>query len=199
MIYKSNSDIHSDTDNQSDESIEINGTCGLQNIGNTCYLNSILQCFSNIPTLKNAILNDRSIIKKILKNEYNYNLAKDYSLTFITIQLKRIFANLWQNSYCDFKAKSFTKLFKNKNKFFQNTEHQDSQEALLSIINSISSELEEEFTFEIRNKSITYDCLDNLFSNEERNINEILNLSKYDYKTFIEYSYYKFFTKSYKK
>ena len=90
MIYKSNSDIHSDTDNQSDESIEINGTCGLQNIGNTCYLNSILQCFSNIPTLKNAILNDRSIIKKILKNEYNYNLAKDYSLTFITIQLNLI-------------------------------------------------------------------------------------------------------------
>ena len=189
----------SDNNDNSEDSIEIYGTCGLQNIGNTCYLNSILQCFSNIPTFKDAILNDKNIIKIILKNEYNYNVAKDYSLSFITVQLKRILTNLWQNSNCDFKAKSFTKLFKNKNKFFQNTEHQDSQEALLSIINSIANELEEDFTYEVKNKSITYDCLDNLFSNEERNIDEILNLSKYDYKTFIEYIYFKFFTKSYKK
>lgn len=37
------------------------GLCGLSNMGNTCFLNSALQCLSNTPPLTNYILNDKFI------------------------------------------------------------------------------------------------------------------------------------------
>ena len=36
------------------------GLNGISNAGNTCYMNSALQCLSNIPTLKDYFLNYKS-------------------------------------------------------------------------------------------------------------------------------------------
>ena len=39
----------------------INGLTGLTNQGNTCYMNSIIQCLSNCKDFRNFILNDNII------------------------------------------------------------------------------------------------------------------------------------------
>lgn len=37
------------------------GLCGLSNMGNTCFMNSALQCLSNVPSLTNYILTDKFV------------------------------------------------------------------------------------------------------------------------------------------
>jgi ubiquitin carboxyl-terminal hydrolase 4/11/15 len=41
---------------------EPNGLVGLQNVGATCYMNSTLQCFSNVKSLRNYFLKHKSKI-----------------------------------------------------------------------------------------------------------------------------------------
>lgn len=78
----------------------INGLKGLNNLGNTCYLNSILQCLINCPNLR-ELLNKEKIIGILVNNVKNK--IKNYNIKKIKQILK--------NKNIEFKNDSYEDLF----------------------------------------------------------------------------------------
>ena len=189
----------SDQDANSLEDIT-NGTCGLYNLGNTCYVNSILQCLSNCKDF-NSILSRRDI-NNILQSHFkttNYSDLKTLVNNCLFIKIKELFNHIWNNSYNSFKPKSFIKLFKEKIIFFQNKNQHDSQEALLCILDCLNEELSLP-NIEIDSyKNLIIDSFNSLFLNEEKNKKEILNLCKRKFDDYLIFKYITDFKNNHKK
>ena len=75
----------------------INGVTGLTNQGNTCYMNSIIQCLSNCKDFRNFILNDNII--HLLNNSDNIFIAKNKLNNTLTFQIRKIFSHFWFNNF----------------------------------------------------------------------------------------------------
>ena len=61
---------------------------GLYNIGNTCYMNSAIQCLIHIPELRNFFLTG-SHLTCLNQNSIEYNLTKQWEkLTYLLCQSK---------------------------------------------------------------------------------------------------------------
>ena len=58
--------------NEMNDELEIQGLSGLINFGNTCYMNSAIQCLSNI-----KILRDYFLEKKFVEDLCNYKMECD--------------------------------------------------------------------------------------------------------------------------
>jgi ubiquitin C-terminal hydrolase len=140
-----------------------NGISGIHNIGNTCYMNSILQCIINMPILKEKLLNISNIkelykfiIKDVqLEDKKNYTKIVSKITNTITFQLYKILKNIWEYNIKHITPIDFKKIFANKIDNFKNYDQQDAQEALLCILDTIHIETES-------NVNISY----NMFSEE---------------------------------
>jgi len=99
------------------------GLTGLNNLGNTCYLNAALQCLLHIPQLKEYILSDRFISE----------LHKDRKETALIERLKTLFKTYWDEN-CIIQPITFLKLLCAAEPRFGGFHQQDSQEVLSIII-----------------------------------------------------------------
>lgn len=83
-----------------EERVREGGTpVGLKNVGNTCYVNSLIQTYFSIPELTKAILS----FKPLADNEQdNQNQRKEASVRLV-LQLQKLFAKMIcsQSKYCD--------------------------------------------------------------------------------------------------
>lgn len=121
------------------------GLTGIINMGNTCYMNTMIQVLSNIPDftlyfLKGKFKEDCSVEKK------EFAMAKDYY---------RVLNGMWEEN-CIVRPTSFKKTFATLNPLFRGWGQHDCQEALSSLIEMLHNALSYSVTIEtmgdIKNK-----------------------------------------------
>lgn len=108
---------------------------GLANIGNTCYMNSALQCLVHIPDLTNHLL----------KNGYDgpCELTREYAL---------LVKDLWRDKSSKYAVpREFHAAFTKKYPTFANLQPHDVQEVILKLIDTFETSLGKEFIRSIFN------------------------------------------------
>ena len=108
------------------------GLIGLENIGATCYMNSTLQCFSNIKDLRLYLLREDKY--KFLENNKN-----KFRLSFA---LAEVLYNLWKNLNHNYYAPEyFKKMIGEMNPLFKGIAANDPKDLILFLLETIHKEL----------------------------------------------------------
>ena len=142
------------------------GLIGLANIGATCYMNATIQCFSNIPRLREYLLNENNY-----QNLY-YGRKGNKKLSFA---LAHVFKNLWlnQNLKC-YAPEYFKDVISEMNPLFRGKVANDSKDLILFILENIHNELNTKYQEDYNQKPNNLDFFSvfNTFMNYYRNNNE---------------------------
>ena len=129
-----------------------NGLVGLDNLGNTCYMNSALQCLSNCEYLTKYFLSG------YYKRELNIT-SKYGSKGEIVESYVKLLEKLWKETKPYIKPYDFFKTFASHVKLFANNSQHDSHEFLIYLLEKLHEDLN-------RNKEKVYIELNEKGENE---------------------------------
>lgn len=155
------------------------GTVGLINLGNSCYMNAVIQCLSNTQYFKENILNidifSILICDNISSNIIDINNNTDIIKKSFAYQLIRLFNGLWDITKTGSAVRpiTFRTLFGEKIRNFSSMAQQDSQEALLCILDTINEELGKKVITNLINISEQETIMINM-------MNDMTDLQKYN-------------------
>lgn len=113
------------------------GICGLQNLGNTCYMNSALQCLSNTPQLT----------KWILRGDYKRDINTTNPLGSngeVVEAFANIIKSIWKSQSAlrpSIAPKEFKSTFERFNPHFVGYQQHDSQEFLSFLLDGLHEDL----------------------------------------------------------
>lgn len=120
-----------------------NGVSGLRNLGNSCYMNSILQCLSHIDPFRTWLIGGH------YKQRLDSNLPK-LKHDLITPKLAELFKTLWEN-YAEVSPQSIKSAIGKKCDTFDNKDQQDSHEFLNVLLDTIHDEVSGKVIMEFNN------------------------------------------------
>ncbi|GAN07744.1 ubiquitin carboxyl-terminal hydrolase 4 isoform X2 [Mucor ambiguus] len=110
------------------------GVCGLQNLGNTCFMNSALQCLSNTPQLT----------KWFLAGNYKTDLNRDNPLGMkgqVAEAYGQLIQHLWSGTAGSFAPRDFKYTIGRFNSSFSGYQQHDTQELLAFLLDGLHEDL----------------------------------------------------------
>lgn len=109
------------------------GLTGLKNLGNTCYMNSILQCLSNTPQLMEFCISDKYKNHICRRNKTNGQVIEEVAA---------LIKELWNGQYKCVASRDLRYVVGQYQKIFRGVDQQDSHEFLTILMDWLHSDLQ---------------------------------------------------------
>ena len=159
-----------------------NGICGLNNLGNSCYLNTSIQCLSSCWEITNYFLRD------IYKNDINENnpLGSNGKLCEAYSEIIKI---IWIGKEKIYTPKKFKKILTEVNPMYKGNIPQDAQEFLSFLLDCLHEDLNK-----VKNKP--YVVTDDNSKKEDsiKSLEELYNFKRRNQSLFVDLLYGQFKT-----
>jgi ubiquitin C-terminal hydrolase len=107
-----------------------NGLCGLQNLGNTCYLNAVVQCLSHTAPLRALILSDQAT--KSINMESKFGRKGD-----AVKEVTSLFKRMWSGKHKSVAPYAFKTALDKWTPMFRGYQQQDAHEALAFLLDAL--------------------------------------------------------------
>ena len=155
-IDKSSVSKEIDNENNDEELYKV----GFYNIGNTCYMNSVLQIFLNVKELKDIFIpknseenkNFLSFILNTNNNEINKIVSEN---GYLVLELMNLLKSKWKGKHKTLNPRKFKEICGEYNDIFKTSEQQDAHDFYTFVIDKLHEETNINYDSDNQYKDIT--------------------------------------------